>query len=188
MNLLQPSYDPGESIPVGRAIVICGALGAAGCAGAGASADAIAAAQLAVNRIDLALTFLGVCGAAVAFVIGLRQYKRAEQWKRAEFIASELKEFFASARVSMALTLIDWGGRNVRLFALQNPNDATLTYVTREMQCWALLPHQVVDRARGSDIEAERKGAERSRFGVVRPRTFKATVRIAGSRRSSRRR
>jgi hypothetical protein len=143
-----------------RACVMVAALGISGCATADSGQHDIAAAQLVVSQIEVLLTFLGVCGAVVAFVIGLGHYKRAEQWKRAEFIASEMKEFFASPRVDVALTLVDWGGRNVRLLGLVNPNDVTLTYVTREMQCWALLPHQVVNRARGSDVESERAGAE----------------------------
>jgi hypothetical protein len=76
-----------------RSLILVGAWasGAVGCA-LGTSSDNTAAAELLVNQLDLALTFVGVCGAAVAFVIGLRQYKRAEQWKRAEFIAAEMKD------------------------------------------------------------------------------------------------
>lgn len=48
-------------------------------------------------------------GAAVAFVIGLIQYRRAQQWKRAEWVAQEMKGVFSDPLVQAALTMIDWG-------------------------------------------------------------------------------
>jgi len=121
--------------------------------------------------VEIAIDIVGLCGAAIAFIVGLRHYRRAEQWKRAEFVSAEMKEFLASAKVSTAMTLIDWGGRHIRLFALRDPENRDRTYVDRHMQCIALLPHTVIDRLRGSDVEAARAGAKNAfseEHGIIR--------------------
>jgi hypothetical protein len=111
--------------------------------------------------IEIAISIVGLIGAVIAFVIGLRQYRRAEQWKRAEFVSAEMKEFFASPKVSAAMTMIDWAGRSIRLFCLQDPENRERTYVDRRMQCVSLLPHTVIDWSRGSDREADQAGAKK---------------------------
>ena len=50
----------------------------------------------------------GILVAIVGFAIGLMQYREAQRWKVAEFVANEFKEFEADPVVSNALTLIDW--------------------------------------------------------------------------------
>jgi len=57
---------------------------------------------------DDAPTWIGVAAAVAAFVVGLWQYRTAQQWKRAEFVAAEMKAFFADAQVATALILIDY--------------------------------------------------------------------------------
>src|SRR5688572_10344789 len=53
-------------------------------------------------------TWVGVAGAAVAFSVGLKQYREAQAWKRSEFVASEMEKFFATPRVETACLLIDY--------------------------------------------------------------------------------
>ena len=38
------------------------------------------------------LKAIALVGAAIAFAIGLAQYRRAQQWKRAEWVAQEMKQ------------------------------------------------------------------------------------------------
>jgi amino acid permease len=45
------------------------------------------------------LTIFGFVGTAVALVFGFYQYLKAEQWKQAEFLSKEMKEFFANRDV-----------------------------------------------------------------------------------------
>jgi len=52
-----------------------------------------------LKLIEIAISLVGLVGAGVAFFFGLRQYRRSEQWKRAEFVTAEMKEFFAGAKV-----------------------------------------------------------------------------------------
>ncbi|MGO9838247.1 MAG: hypothetical protein ACLP1X_29045 [Polyangiaceae bacterium] len=92
-----------------------------------------------------ALSVVGTIGALVAFGIGLLQYHRAQQWKRAEFLASQLKELFDKPMVSTALTMLDWASRKIYLHALVDPQDGTPTLVTLAMQSRALIPHTIPD-------------------------------------------
>jgi hypothetical protein len=89
----------------------------------------------------LLVSILGFGGAISALIFGIRQYGRAEQWKRGEFVAKEIKEFESDPVVRNAFLMIDWGKRKVNLFLVQNPTDADYIIVTREDQWRALLPH-----------------------------------------------
>jgi hypothetical protein len=53
-------------------------------------------------------TWLGLAGGIVAFRLGREEYRNAQQWKRSEFLASEIDRFFAQPRVATALLLIDY--------------------------------------------------------------------------------
>jgi hypothetical protein len=86
----------------------------------------------------------GAAGATIAFLVGILQYRKAQQWKRAEFLASEIKSLFENSKVSTALTMIDWSLRRIKLRALADSNDQERTTVTQAMQCDALLPHTVL--------------------------------------------
>jgi len=122
----------------------------------------------AVDLADLGLKILGLGGAVVAFLIGLRQYKRSEQWKRAEFVANELKEFNANPGVGLAMSMIDWGSRTLPLFTARDFNNRTRVLVTRQIQCRALLPHTVVEPLKGSDVEASGEGAFSKEESAIR--------------------
>ena len=52
-------------------------------------------------------TWLGLAGAIVAFLIGRAEYRKAQEWKRAEFVAAEAKQFFIDEEIATALLLID---------------------------------------------------------------------------------
>lgn len=89
----------------------------------------------------LIVSILGFGGALAALGFGLRQYKRAEQWKRGEFVAREIKEFESNPSVRNAMLMIDWGVRTLNLFLVPNPTNKDYIRVTREDQWRALLPH-----------------------------------------------
>jgi hypothetical protein len=92
--------------------------------------------------------------ALAAFAIGLRQYHTAQQWKRKEFVAAEMKEFFTDWRVANALLMIDWGNRWVAL-ATPAANQAA-QQVTRALQISALRPHMLLSQE--SDAESTTDG------------------------------
>jgi hypothetical protein len=102
----------------------------------------------------------GLTGAVI--LAGLFQYRSAQQWKRAEFLAGEMRTFFSTPGVAKATTMVDWGYRNVNLFDQLTPF-TQWPVVDRGLQSQALLPHPLVDRYAGSDSAAapDSSGAER---------------------------
>lgn len=74
------------------------------------------------------LTKLGALAAAGVFFIGLYQYEQGQQWKRAEFLATVIKDIGASHRGENAKLMLDGiklypNGREIKLF----PDKATAT-------------------------------------------------------------
>lgn len=79
-------------------------------------------------------------GGLIGFFTAVSTYYRTERWKRAEFLAHEMKEFFATPRVQTALLLIDWGTRRIKL--LENVQaELAFVVVDRDMQSRGLSPH-----------------------------------------------
>jgi hypothetical protein len=52
--------------------------------------------------------WITVIVAIIAFVLGLFQYRRAQKWRRMEWIAAEVKAFFGGPHVKNALLILDW--------------------------------------------------------------------------------
>jgi hypothetical protein len=96
--------------------------------------------------ISAATLILGVSGAIVAW----RSFRRAEDWKQAEFLASQIKQLFDDPQVKNALLMIDWGTRPIRLLDPSGPKGGEVM-VTRELQVQALRPHEIVDRREAGD-------------------------------------
>ncbi len=55
-----------------------------------------------------ASAWVGIIIGMGGFGVGLWQYLVAQQWKRAEFVAGTMKDFFANPQVSTALLLLDY--------------------------------------------------------------------------------
>jgi hypothetical protein len=85
---------------------------------------------------------VALVGAAIAFVVGLLQYRKAQHWKRAEWVAQEMQAFFSDRRVLAALRMIDWGARRIELYPERdNPAERTI-YVRDDELAKALQNHQ----------------------------------------------
>src|ERR1700759_3857493 len=93
--------------------------------------------------VKIIISILGFGGTITAIVFGLRQYKRAEQWKRGEFVAKEIKEFESNPTVRNAMLLIDWGVRRINLNLVPNPGENDYIRITRDDQWRALVPHTI---------------------------------------------
>lgn len=64
--------------------------------------------------------FAPVVGGIVAlstFVFATWQYRQAQRWKKAEFVANEMKQFRSDPKNSIALTMLDWNSRKIRFSA-----------------------------------------------------------------------
>jgi hypothetical protein len=88
--------------------------------------------------ISIATLSVGVIGGLIA----LATFRRTEKWKKAEFIAEEMKEFFADENVKKTLLMIDWGKRRIKLLPETATHDGTVV-VDRLLQARALRPHIV---------------------------------------------
>src|SRR5262245_54386451 len=109
------------------------------------------------DKISLATAIvqgLGFIATIGAGVFALKTFRRSEQWKRAEFVADEMKEFFANKHVQRSLMMIDWDTRPITLLDPTGSDDGTVA-VTRELQVQALLPHTLVDNS-GSGLDGYR--------------------------------
>ena len=72
------------------------------------------------------LDTLALAGAVVGFCVALYQYRVAQRWKRAEWVAGEMRAFLDDAWVRVACTLIDWGARRVHL-PPESPEEVLVT-------------------------------------------------------------
>lgn len=87
------------------------------------------------------LKAIALAGAAVAFLLGLLQYRQAQRWKRAEWVAQEMERFFADRAVHAALKMIDWGKRPVELYPNREKFDERYEIVTDDEIAEALKGH-----------------------------------------------
>ena len=98
------------------------------------------------------------CGAAAAFIVGLVQYRRAQQWKRAEWVAQEMKALFADPIVQAALMMIEWGTRRIPLYPGRPEDKDRYVSLTNEAVSRALMLHD--ERSDGfSELEADMRAA-----------------------------
>jgi hypothetical protein len=97
--------------------------------------------------VSVALTALAGVGALVAFVLGRGEYRRAQLWKRKEFVAEAMKDFSADPQVRNALQMIDWAVRRVNLSLTPHTDQQDWPVVTRADQILALKPHILLSSA-----------------------------------------
>lgn len=49
------------------------------------------------------------------FIKGVYEYTKAQQWKKAEFVASEIKAFYSDFDIKRALMMLDWNSNELDL-------------------------------------------------------------------------
>lgn len=77
-----------------------------------------------LETVDFLLKLLGAIGAAVLFFIGLKRYNKSQTWKKKEFLANEIRVFTSDEVVQNAMLMLDWEGREIKLFPDEEiPND-----------------------------------------------------------------
>ena len=99
--------------------------------------------EFQLKKTEHWLSILGFGGTAVALIFGYFQYRKADQWKRAEFVANEMKEFFGDRDVQCVLLMIDWAPRRINLFQIVDPDPKKYPKITRAIQVSALEPHSL---------------------------------------------
>jgi hypothetical protein len=96
--------------------------------------------------LKMVLEIVKIAGAVAAFVIGLAQYRKAQRWKRAEFVAGEVKDFNALSEVRNAKRMLDWTTRYVDLYPERDDPEERRVRVTDDVLIAALKPHSRVKR------------------------------------------
>jgi hypothetical protein len=107
---------------------------------------------------DVLLNAIALLGAVLAFVVSLLQYRRSQQWKRAEWVAQEMKAYFGDPTVQAAFLMMDWGSRRIPLYPdRENESDRHIR-LTNEGVAAALMLHDARDEE-FSDLEADIRNA-----------------------------
>jgi len=88
------------------------------------------------------LTLVALVGTFTSIAVGIFQYRKAQHWKRAEWVAQEMKVFFGQAQVQNALLMIDWGKRRIPLFPFRENAEDRYVEITDDVIRDALLPHE----------------------------------------------
>lgn len=94
---------------------------------------------------------------AIAFATGIYQYWKAQRWRRAEFVAEEIRSMKADPHVRAAMLMLDWDGREIDLHPEQSTHDKRWIVVTQDLLIGALRRHDrdppfTADEARIRDI------------------------------------
>ncbi len=117
--------------------------------------------KFVVSIIALIVSVLGFGGTIITLFLAFRQFRRNEQWKRAEFVAKEIKEFELDDCVINAMYMIDWGERRINLFQEDGLKYDNYMEITREMQWRALVPDTIKKKYPslkvGPEVEKEKK-------------------------------
>ena len=87
------------------------------------------------------ISVVGIAAGLAAFVAGLRQYIIGQQWKRAEFVAAQIKEFEAYVGAGIAMTMLDWNVRTIQLFPSEEEPTKQWVNVNDKILAAALIPH-----------------------------------------------
>ena len=91
---------------------------------------------------DVTVKAVALLGAAVGFVAGLIQYRKAQRWKRTEWVAQQVKAVLSDPLVDSALKMIDWGGRRILLYPTRQTEAERVEYVSSEEVIEALQYHE----------------------------------------------
>jgi hypothetical protein len=123
---------------------------------------------LATWTADEVVKAAALLGAAAAFVVGLMQYRRAQHWKRVEWVAQEMKSFLDDPLVQAALLMMEWGSRRIPLYPDRQEEKDRYVPLTNEDVAKALILHD--DRPDGfSDLEVDIRAAfDRALDGLER--------------------
>lgn len=92
------------------------------------------------------IALFGLVGSFLTLLVGVWQYSKAQSWKRAEFVANEVKEMMKDRQVKNALVMLDWTARKVEFFPNAETPDARFSTITDDTLCGAFAKH--VDKPR----------------------------------------
>ena len=116
---------------------------------------------------QVVVSFFGFIGAISAFTFAIFQYRKAEKWKRMQFVADEVRDLEADPIIQNALLMVDWGVRKINLFLIPDPEPNDYVKITRDVQWRALLPHPL--KQKYGEYQAKTKMDIEGTSGEIRP-------------------
>jgi hypothetical protein len=99
------------------------------------------------------IALFGVISGIIIFSVGLVQYSSAQQWKRAEFVANEIKEFRSQLGIRNAMAMLDWSERPMELFPERQEAEARHILFTDALLKSALTIDTLYEGPRYTDEE-----------------------------------
>ena len=98
----------------------------------------------------LVLTWVPVIVGLATAIAGVVEYGKAQQWKRAEFIATQIEKFESRPAVVASMLMLDWNERAIQLFP-ERAGRASMITVTDSALAGALIPH--TEKSPFSEVE-----------------------------------
>jgi len=89
------------------------------------------------NTIKVLTLIIGVLGLGKALI----EYTKAQRWKKAEFLAKEVKDFYADKNVQRALLMLDWNIVDIPLFEIEQKKDGIKTFLFEDEMFIRALKH-----------------------------------------------
>ena len=87
------------------------------------------------------IALLGISGGIIAFITGFIQYIKAQRWKRAEFVAKEIKEFESKQAIKVAFQMLDWNVREYELYTKEKKSTEQKILIDDDKLISALVLH-----------------------------------------------
>ncbi len=90
------------------------------------------------------LAFFGICVAGFSFWNAVRQAKRAQTWKRKEFMAAQMAAFAADPAVQQTLKILDYKARELNLSGDETEQELHRIRVDQRVAARALVPDKFI--------------------------------------------
>ena len=105
--------------------------------------------ETAMNvNLETGLTIGALIISVSTIMMGVFQYMKAQQWKKAEFVSKEIKEFYDNFDIKRAFVLLDWNSNELALKE-NEIDEKKKIYFTDDMIFSALT----LNENKGNDLE-----------------------------------
>jgi len=79
--------------------------------------------------VDLTIKALTLIVATIVAIKAIVEYRKTQKWKKNEFLAKEIKDFFSHKDVKKALLILDWNRIDIPLYDNEIPSNKTRSFL-----------------------------------------------------------
>src|SRR5690606_12106717 len=79
--------------------------------------------------VDLTIKALTLIVATIVAIKAIVEYRKTQKWKKNEFLAKEIKDFFSDKDVKKALLILDWNRIDIPLYDNEIPSNKTRSFL-----------------------------------------------------------